>query len=381
MQSEHMKDGTEAGAADAARHGARLQGLVNSVFDVIGTRRNLKEMSFMADFFRAVNASIITEEVLAAAARKIYEYFRFNLMVVNLTTGTDERSMAFTPLDIVECPDSLSAILDANAGMRIHDVKGYSSLGLDRPEGSPVFGNTNFMELPMHLGSVTVYSEFNFISHFSGAMLQGMMESFSTALRNSLEYEKVKELSMRDGLTGLFNRRVLEEMLELEGRKRQVTPLSLLVMDLDNFKQVNDSYGHPAGDLVLQTAARVLRESTRGSDLLVRSGGEEFSVLLQTQSPLGALEVGERIRANLARTLVTYNGRQIRVTGSIGIAHRSAGDPCSVKDLVLRADQAMYDAKREGKNRVCVFRGESPAGTEPADGNPAKPGSNVVRIK
>lgn len=381
MQNEHMKDGAEESAADAARHGARLQGLVNSVFDVIGTRRNLKEMSFMADFFRAVNASIITEEVLAAAARKIYEYFRFNLMVVNLTTGTDERSMAFTPLDIVECPDSLSAILDANAGMRIHDVKGYSSLGLERPEGSPAFGNTNFMELPMHLGSVTVYSEFNFISHFSGAMLQGMMESFSTALRNSLEYEKVKELSMRDGLTGLFNRRVLEEMLELEGRKRQVTPLSLLVMDLDNFKQVNDSYGHPAGDLVLQTAARVLRESTRGSDLLVRSGGEEFSVLLQTQSPLGALEVGERIRANLARTLVTYNGRQIRVTGSIGIAHRSAGDPCSVKDLVLRADQAMYDAKREGKNRVCVFRGESHAGTEPADGNPAKPGSNVVRIK
>lgn len=381
MGSDHRLDGAQGNASDAARYGSRLQGLVNNVCDVIGMRRNLKEMSFMADFFRAVNASIIAEEVLAAAARKIYEYFRFNLMVVHFATGTEERSMAFTPLDIVGYPDSLSAILDSNAGMRIHDVKGYASLGLEHPEGSPSFGNTNYLELPLHLGSVTVYSEFNLISHFSDAMLQGMMESFAAALRNSLEYEKVKELSMRDGLTGLFNRRVLEEMLELEGRKRQVTPISLLVMDLDNFKQINDTYGHPAGDLVLQTAARVLRESTRGSDLLVRSGGEEFSVLLQTQSPLGALEVGERIRGNLARTLVTYNSRQIRITASIGIAHRSAMDPCGVRELVQRADQAMYEAKRQGKNQVCVYRCETSEGAGQAEVKPERPGSKVVRIK
>lgn len=381
MRSDQMTDGAQKSRADAAGHGSRLQVLVNNVCDVIGMRRNLKEMSFMADFFRSVTSSIILEEVLATAARKIYEYFRFNLMVVHLATGTEERSMAFTPLDIVERPVSLSAILDNNAGLRIHDVKGYASLGLDRPEGSPAFGNTNYLEIPMRLGSVTVYSEFNLISHFSDAMLQGMMESFATALKNSLEYEKLKDLSMRDGLTGLFNRRVLEEMLELEGRKRQVTPVSLLVMDLDNFKQINDTYGHPAGDLVLQTTARVLRESTRGADLLVRTGGEEFSVLLHTHSPLGVLEVGERIRGNLARTLVTYNGRQIRITGSIGVAHRSVNEPCGVKELVLRADQALYEAKRQGKNRVCVYRGESFAETDQVDGKPAKPGSRVVRIK
>ncbi|TLN18998.1 GGDEF domain-containing protein [bacterium] len=113
----------------------------------------------------------------------------------------------------------------------------------------------------------------------------------------------------------------------------------------------------------------------------MRSGGEEFSALLQTQSPLGALEVGERIRANLARTLVTYNGRQIRITGSIGIAHRSVKDSCGVRELVQRADQALYEAKRQGKNRVCVYQGESLAGTEQVDGKPETPGSKVVRLK
>jgi diguanylate cyclase (GGDEF)-like protein len=367
-------------AAEHRQPGGRLAMLVNNVCDVIGMRRNLKEMSFMADFFRSVTASLITEEVLETAARKIYEYFRYNLLVVTLTTGPDERIMAFSPRDIEKAPDDLQAILRNYVGLRAHDVKGYRSLGLEGPEGSLVFGNTNYLELPMNTGTVTVYSEFNFINHFSDEMLQGLMESFGAALRNSLEYGKVKELSMRDGLTGLFNRRVLEEMLEIEGCKRQVTPLSLLVIDLDSFKLVNDTYGHPAGDLVLQVVARVLRECTRGSDLVVRSGGEEFSALLSSASPLGALEVAERIRVNLAKSLVTYNGRQIRISASIGVAHRSEKDLCTMKELVVRADQALYEAKRQGKNRVCVHSRGSNLGEKKdpvCSGNEAR----IVRIK
>jgi diguanylate cyclase (GGDEF)-like protein len=363
------------------RSGARLEMLVNNVCDVIGTRRNLREMSFMADFFRTVTASLITEDVLEAAARKIYEYFRYNLMVVTLTAGGEERIMAFSPRDIENAPEDLAAILRNYAGLRAHDVKGFRSVGLEGPEGSLVFGNTNYLELPMNLGSVTVYSEFNFISHFSDEMLQGMMETFGSALRNSLEYEKVKDLSMRDGLTGLFNRRVLEEMLEMEGCKRQVTPLSLLVIDLDNFKLINDTYGHPAGDLVLQTVARVLRECTRGSDLVVRSGGEEFSTLLSLVSPLGALEVGERIRVKLAQTLITYNGRQIKVTASVGVAHRSSRDICTMKELVVRADQALYEAKRSGKNKVYVYPSKSYTDKRVEQGNCEKNDARIVRIK
>ncbi|MHC1698299.1 MAG: GGDEF domain-containing protein [Geobacteraceae bacterium] len=361
--------------------GGRLAMLVNNVCDVIGTRRNLKELSFMADFFRSINSSLITEEVLEIAARKIYECFRYNLMVVTLTTGAEERIMAYSPRDIENAPEELAAILRNYMGLRAHDVKGYRILGLDGPEGSLVFGNTNYLELPLNLGSVTVYSEFNFINHFSDEMLQGLMESFAAALRNSLEYGKVKELSMRDGLTGLFNRRVLEEMLEMEGGKRQVTPLSLLVIDLDNFKLINDTYGHPAGDLVLQTVARILRECTRGSDLVVRSGGEEFSALLSSVSPLGGLEVAERIRINLVKTLVTYNGRQIRMSASIGVAHRSAKDLCTMKELVVRADQALYEAKRQGKNKVCVYSKGIGLAEKEVPLHAEKKDAQIVRIK
>jgi two-component system cell cycle response regulator len=367
--------------SDQRQPGGRLAMLVNNVCDVIGTRRNLKEMSFMADFFRSVTTSLITEEVLETAARKIYEYFRYNLLVVTLATGADERIKAFSPRDIENAPEDMAAILRNYTGLRTHDVKGYRSLGLEGPEGSLVFGNTNYLELPLNLGSVTVYSEFNFINHFSDEMLQGLMETFAAALRNSLEYGKVKELSMRDGLTGLFNSRVLEEMLEMEGCKRQVAPISLLVIDLDNFKLVNDTYGHPAGDLVLQTVARVLRECTRGSDLVVRSGGEEFSALLSSGSPLGALEVGERIRVSLAKTLVTYNGRQIRMSASIGVAHRSEKDLCTMKELVVRADQALYEAKRQGKNRVCVYSNGSSLGVKSAPVSSGTKGARIVRIK
>lgn len=381
MTKEFNTKISQGGGDEQQRPGGRLGLLVNSVCDVMELRRNLKEMSFLADFFRAVNTSLILEDVLEAAASKIYQYFRFNLMVVSLATGGEDRIMAFSPLDLESSHHELMAILSNHTGLRAHHVKGFRSLGLTGPEGSLVFGNTNFLALPRNLGSVTVYSEFNFISHFSDGMLEGMMESFGVALHNSLEYEKVRDLSMRDGLTGLFNRRVLEEMLELEGRKRQVEPLSLLIIDLDHFKQINDTHGHPAGDLVLQTVARVLRESTRGSDLVARSGGEEFSAMLPSVSLDVALEVGERIRTNLERTMVTYNGRSIKVTASVGIAHRSARSLCSIKELEIRADKALYEAKRSGRNRVCAYPCGSQSGEMQKTHGNEKGSPRIVRIK
>jgi len=380
MIAEKQSESTGAGLNGLPR-GNRLGQLVHNVCDVIGLRRNLKEMAFMADFSRSVTSSLILEEVLTSAARKIYEYFQYNLLVVTLSMGGEERIMAFSPRDIGGSSEDMSAILSIYSGLRAHDVKGYRCLGLETPAGSLIFGNTNFLELPQNQGNVTIYSEFNFVSHFSDAMLQGMMESFGASLRNSIEFEKMKDLSMKDGLTGLFNRRVLEEMLELEGRSRKVEPLSLVVIDLDNFKLINDTYGHPAGDLVLQTAARVLRESTRGSDLVVRSGGEEFSAMLHAATPSGTLEVGERIRSNLEGTIVTYNGREIRITASVGVAHRSPRDLCSMKELVLRADQSLYEAKKQGKNRVCFYPSVSFIMEERGGGSPEKREARIVRIK
>ncbi|MEA5114671.1 MAG: GGDEF domain-containing protein [Geobacteraceae bacterium] len=364
------------------RVGGRLGQLVENVCDVMGMRRNLKEMAFLSDFCRIVSSSLITEEVLASAARRIYDYFHYNLLVVLLQTGAEERIMAFTPRDMKNSSEELEVIMRNYSGLRAHDVKDYRYLGLDGPTGSLIFGNTDYLELPMNLGSVTVYSEFNFVSHFSENMLQGLMEILAAALRNSIDYGKIKDLSMRDGLTGLFNRRVLEEMLELEGRRREVAPFSLLVVDVDNFKLINDTYGHPAGDMVLQMIARILRESTRGSDIVARSGGEEFSIMLPAVSPSGAVEIGERIRNRLSLTTVTYNGKQIRVTASVGISHRSSMDPCTVRELVSRTDQALYEAKRSGKNRVCVFQVKSGTASEKCkSGDEKRKQVSMARVK
>jgi diguanylate cyclase (GGDEF)-like protein len=113
----------------------------------------------------------------------------------------------------------------------------------------------------------------------------------------------------------------------------------------------------------------------------VRSGGEEFSALLSTVSPLGALEVAERIRVNLAKSLVTYNGRQIRMSASIGVAHRSDKELCTMKELVARADQALYEAKRQGKNRVCVYAKGTGLTEKSAQGDSGKKDAKIVRIK
>jgi len=378
MNSAMHTSGFQGQGSSLKRSSGRLGQLVGNVCDVVGMRRNLKEMSFISDFCRIVSSSLITEEVLASSARRIYDYFHYNLLVVSLQPGAEERIMAFTPRDMNNSSEDMEVIMRNYSGLRAHDVKDYRHLGLPGPAGSLLFGNKACLELPTNLGSVTVYSEFNFISHFSENMLQGLMEILAAALRNSIDYGKIKDLSMRDGLTGLYNRRVLEEMLELEGRKREIAPFSLLVADVDNFKRINDTYGHPAGDRVLQMFARILQETTRGADVVARSGGEEFSVMLPAVFPLGAAEIGERIRKKLSRATVTYKGAQIRVTASVGISHRSAKEPCSVRELVSRADQALYEAKRSGKNRVCVFQAKS--GSESGEGHPREENPQEVAI-
>lgn len=381
MMNESMAAGGINSPPKNILPGGRLDTLLFNVCDITGMRRSLKELSILASFQRAVSASLCVDDVVAAAARKLYEYAQYSLLILNVATTSGPRIIGFSPVEMSSASaGELKDILRGFSGLRTKDVKGYRSLGLAVPQEMPCFDSVRFLDLPGALGTVQVYAEFNLLGHFSEELLTGMLDSLGTALGNALEYERTRELSLRDGLTGLFNRRVMEEMLEIEECKRQVTPLSLLIIDLDNFKMINDTYGHPVGDQVLKETARVLRESTRGSDIVVRSGGEEFSALLPSVTPLRALEIGERIRVNLARAVVNHDGRQIRITASIGVAHRSPKDLCSMKDLVLRADQALYRAKHEGKNRVCVY--PTPVVTETAvAGTEKRRTGKVLRIK
>jgi diguanylate cyclase (GGDEF)-like protein len=175
------------------------------------------------------------------------------------------------------------------------------------------------------------------------------------------------ERSVRDGLTGLYNRGYFLDRVgpTAESAAARGLGLAVLMLDVDHFKKVNDTYGHAAGDAVLREVAAVLRESTRSEDLVARYGGEEFILVLPVAAPDQAAERAERVRAEIAarRVAVTGSDTPLRVTASLGLAfsrppaHAPLPDP---EALIHAADQALYQAKNAGRNRI-VFRPVSSA--------------------
>jgi two-component system, cell cycle response regulator len=162
------------------------------------------------------------------------------------------------------------------------------------------------------------------------------------------------ERSVRDNLTGLYNRAYfLEQIGPLCDRNHQRDlGMAILMVDIDHFKRINDEYGHDSGDLVLQEVARVLRESTRLEDLVARYGGEEFVFALPVASLDQAVERAERVRIHLAQKTIRANDRQLHVTVSIGLSCNLSGWPRTISGLISAADEALYEAKVNGRNRV-----------------------------
>jgi len=163
-----------------------------------------------------------------------------------------------------------------------------------------------------------------------------------------------QRLAISDGLTGLHNRRFFEEVMKLEADRamRAQRTFGLIVIDLDHFKQINDSHGHPAGDSVLRETARRLTEVARRSDVVARYGGEEFVLVLPELGPIEILEVGERVRRAVGEhPMLLPDGRAISVTASVGAAclPDHAQTPA---ELIRAADQALYAAKQHGRNQV-----------------------------
>lgn len=162
------------------------------------------------------------------------------------------------------------------------------------------------------------------------------------------------KLYSTDPLTGLYNRRFLDEFLQkkLGSTKRYKRQLSLAIADIDNFKKINDTYGHPAGDVVLQAAANTLLRNIRAADILSRYGGEEFVVVMPETSKEMAARTAERLREKIStEEIATSAGGRITVTVSFGVASFPE-DGSSAADLLVTADDRLYKAKKEGKNRV-----------------------------
>jgi len=321
---------------------------------------------------------LISARQVSPAAWLLVSYFAVVPIVGTIASGTVESSPFFVPLIVVVAASILPPrqvafagllafidlaalyVLATNVQLTIDEVLVYTatamvviaaasgmlSLAIDRALNSADVERRSAQKLAENLKQ-------------ANADLETRVSARTSQLQEALRREqllsaKLGELSVRDSLTGLHNRRHLdEEMLRMfayAGRTGQ--PLSVAVIDLDNFKLINDTHTHVIGDEVLRRTAKVLAASIRGSDVLVRMGGEEFALLMPGTDEGSAYRVCERMRAAMEETDWYALRPQLRVTASVGIACSTSFSTAA--ELLRAADELLYRAKRMGKNRVVV---------------------------
>lgn len=192
-------------------------------------------------------------------------------------------------------------------------------------------------------------------------LLENQLKSVNQSLQKQLDENEqlriqLQEQAIRDPLTGVYNRRFFAEALDRETAraKRENSPFSIIIMDVDRFKQFNDTYGHKCGDAVLRTLAKFLAENTRSGDIVCRYGGEEFIILMPDAATDSAFERADFLRSEFSALGIEYDGQSLKSTFSAGVASFPA-HAASGEGLLILADKALYQSKSEGRNRVTVF--------------------------
>lgn len=201
-----------------------------------------------------------------------------------------------------------------------------------------------------------------------------LLAKIETQLKTADLIACFKNMAAFDELTGVHNRRAMSEMLDNEYKRgqRARSPLALLMIDLDRFKAVNDQYGHPVGDVVLQQLVQRVCFALRTTDLLSRYGGEEFCVILPDTKLWDAIDVAERVRDAVEQYPFISGEIQIPLTISIGVSRTVPQLADSPQQLLDEADKALYAAKNNGRNRVCVYCADSDSGKMPDVENTAE---------
>jgi len=204
------------------------------------------------------------------------------------------------------------------------------------------------------LGEITFYSKKRF-STVNLETLENLLCHLIHPLKNSILYQKALKAAHSDALTGLNNRGALDKILsrEVDISNRHEIPLSLIVLDIDYFKSINDQYGHAVGDKVLQNLSRCIENEIRGCDILFRYGGEEFVIVLTNTDIDGAELLAERIRSAVINEAFIINNKSIPIRISLGVAQIESNE--DAEQLFTKSDTALYEAKRNGRNQTITF--------------------------
>lgn len=249
----------------------------------------------------------------------------------------------------------------------------YELYSINKRKENPVFINQAFTELNKYenmvasiitynndiKGTITLFTKnrADFATLKNNSTLTRMIYKVASSALNNIEmYEKVEELSNIDGLTGLYNRRFFQiniDRMVMEA-SRTNSHLSMIMLDIDHFKKVNDTYGHKAGDDVIRFLARTIKNNIRKVDIAARYGGEEFVILLHNTNIEGAARLAEKIRILVKDASINADGSQLNITSSFGISSYPSISMSSGQ-LVKDADTALYHSKENGRNTVTVF--------------------------
>jgi diguanylate cyclase (GGDEF)-like protein len=346
--------------------------LINFVFSRLSrTRKQLEErvhdLEILNATARKMSASLQLEELVEAVARETCKAIPEAEAVALVhrraggesgfvLDGFDRRTERFFRQHVVEGKGAAGWVMSHGVARRIDDLA-TSDVAIENAQGI-----RSWLGVPLFMyggceGVIAVQA--TRIGVFREDH-QRLLESLSLQIAGALQNAHLYELAMVDGLTGLFMRRYFDARIEeeIERSKRYGTPFSVVMMDVDDFKKLNDEYGHLMGDRVLRAIANVVKSQMRGVDTASRYGGEEIALILPRTDMVSAYNVGERIRAAIADLRVTTDAEPpavLSVTASFGIAAYPETRAKNGEDLVRRADRALYRAKKMGKNRVELF--------------------------
>jgi len=330
-----------------------------------------RELTLINELSQEISARLEPEQVYNAIHRAASQLMPADVFVIALLDEPNQKiDLVYISEQGIRIPSIKIGLTDGLSGHVILSGQALITGNFDQTHTQQVesisVGDSDretqsVLAVPMKRGEKTIGMlsaqsfETNAFDEHDQQMLEMLTSHAQLALENAHLFAEVQRLAITDGLTSLYNRFYFDQQLsvEFDRVRRYDHSLGLVIIDPDHFKQVNDKFGHPAGDVVLIKFAELIKNSARKSDIVARYGGDEFVILLPETDLSGTLSLAEKIRDAVLTHTFRYQDHNIRFTTSIGVAATSGQDISDPDGLTKQADQALYQAKRRGRNQVC----------------------------